>query len=174
MSAYRDPVRPQDDRCLVMAALGTFGIAVWCGFVLISGALLTAMLSYVDKALREPRIVASLVGGTLATAAVLGVLLWLFDVPVLLVARMDEGVLEVGQRRRVGRSEQRSFELGQIMSVTVDEHGEDHVATILQVKKKEKHAIFVTRIGDDARKVQAFVEEAVEAWHAAKRDASLG
>lgn len=170
MSAYRNLPPAREVRRLVKAPLGAFGISVWCGLVVVTGALLALLMAYGVKPAREP---SGLVVGTLVITTIVGVLLWLFDVPVVLVARIDEGVLEVSERRRIGRSGHRTFELRRIASVLVDEHGEDHVATYLQLEKKEKHAIFVTRIGDDARQVQAFVEEAIQAWHTAGCDASL-
>lgn len=169
MNPYRSGGRgPGNERRLVMSPLGAFGIGVWCGLTLVTGAVIIAAWA---GGSREPVRLSGIltgVGVTLGATLLVGVILWVLDPAFAFVARIDDGLLVIETRPRFGRAESRTFAFRDIVEVSVDEHGEDDVATFVSTKKKT-HAVFVTRIGDDARRVQAFVEEAIAAWGETQR-----
>ena len=89
--------------------------------------------------------------------------LWAFDLRVTFTARIEDGLLQIDERRVVGTRKHRSFAFRDVDRVFVDEHGEDLVAAFIQIKKKD-HVAFATRVGDDARRVEAFLDDGLAAW----------
>ena len=108
MSAYREaaerpPPRARDVRTLSISSMGLFGIAVWCGFVVLSGVVIAALSRYVGGPSEIPTLVIAEV--TLGTAVFVGAAIALFQVRARFVARIDDGILQIDSRRILGRSE---------------------------------------------------------------------
>lgn len=171
VSAYRTaspsgPEPPRDVRELTLRRLGTIALVSWTGLAVISGAVIAAALRWgtgpdfdVAHGMRLVFI------GTVLTTAFAALLVVLSDEKLRFVVRVEDGVLEVTKRRVLRRTDHRSFHLRDVARVSVDEHGEDHVAVYLHFGKKTT-PVFVTLIGDDARRVEAFLDSGVAAWRA--------
>lgn len=166
MSAYRaaPAERPEDVRELTMHTVGAFGVAVWTGFVVVAGVAIAAAVwggarpDYdLAGALR------TIFAVTLAAAALVAALVALLDERLRFVVRVGTGVLEVSRGRALRRAQARSFALRDVTRFAVDEHGEDHVAVFVHAGAKAT-PVFVTVHGDDARRVEAFLDEGLHAW----------
>lgn len=169
MSAYRapasrEPEPPRDVREFTIRRHGTFAMVVWSGLAVVSGAVIAAGLWW-GTAPGFDRVGAMriLLVGTLVTAVFAVLLVALEDEQLRFVARVEDGVLEVTKRRLFRRPEVREFRLSEISGVSVDDHGEDHVATFIHCGK-DATPVFVTVQGHDARRVEAFLDAGVTAW----------
>src|SRR5438046_4031204 len=147
-----------------IASIGVFGTSVWAGLTVIMGG--TVLLS-IHVGAKEGLVAktAILVSALTAACVVVVVLaIYLFDTQLTLVASIEKGTLDVAMGSRVGSSKKRLFAFDELESASVEDHGEDNVAAVLHTRKEEPIPIFPTRIGDDARRVVAFVEDALAAW----------
>lgn len=170
MSAYRappapEPERPKDVRRLAVARLGAFGIGVWSGFFLVSGVILAGFWHWLAKEPIARSLLIEVWGGVAVAPVVTALFLAALDQRVTLTARIEDGLLQIDEREFIGRRKHRSFAFRDIDRVFVDEHGEDLVAAFIRIGKKD-HVAFATRMSDDARRVEAFVDEGIDAWRA--------
>lgn len=168
MSAYRappapEPERPKEVRRLVIGQLGTFGIGIWSGLFFVMGAVCVGCWQWANHEPISPRLVIEMWAGVAAIPLITALLLAATDLRVTFTARIEDGVLQIDERRFVGGRKHRSFAFRDIDRVFVDEHGEDLVAAFIRIGKKD-HVAFATRIGDDARRVETFLDEGIAAW----------
>src|SRR5437870_3632866 len=107
MSAYRSAPLPEkkqkeDVRRLSIAPLGVFGTVVWGTFILVGGAVVAGMLSYTSKEGLGLRNGAAIGGATLGLAILVAVCIFLFEIRLTIIARIEAGTLSLEERRGLG------------------------------------------------------------------------
>ena len=171
VSAYRAPAPPgperqPDVRELTMRTLGTFAMGVWSGLAVIFGLVLAAAAHWAPgPGFDSGTAVRTILVATPVTAVLAAVLVALSDEQLRYVVRVEEGILEITKRRAFRRTELQKFSLRDIARVEVDDHGEDHIATFIH-SGKTATPVFVTVHGDQARRVEAFLDDAIATWRA--------
>ena len=155
---------------MTIARIGVFGAVVWSLFIVLMGA---ALIGSYHAAAKEgiPKQAAILTAAITAVALLLfNVLVYLFETQLTLIAKIEAGTLEVIHGRRIGTRKARTFAFENLEGASVEDFGEESIAAVLHVKAKKKKEreipIFPTVIGDDARKVVAFVQDALTSWRA--------